>query len=72
MAASDYYLCDICEEKTFYDANVNYDSWGNGLQLNPKTGHAWPDGDIGNMAVICKDCSKTHEIIIQIRKKSGE
>lgn len=28
MAAADYYLCDICSCKTFYDADVDYDRVG--------------------------------------------
>ena len=29
MALADYYLCDKCEQKTFYDATVDY-GWGVG------------------------------------------
>ena len=25
MAAADYYLCDMCMSKTFYDADVDYE-----------------------------------------------
>ncbi len=25
MAAADYWLCDICERKTFYDASLDWD-----------------------------------------------
>lgn len=66
MALSDYYLCDICERKTFYDAELNYlpepdeDSYNE----NPTTNHRWPDGDVGFMYVICKKCAETHEINI--------
>ena len=26
MAKCDYYLCDVCDEKAFYDANIT-DGW---------------------------------------------
>ena len=51
MAFMDYYLCDICGSKTFYDGDVNYDT-GNG---------------VGDMKVVCPVCNKTHKIIITPR-----
>ena len=51
MAICDYYLCDICSRKTFYDAELCY-----------KDVHL-PVG-VGNMAVICEDCALTHEVKI--------
>ncbi len=60
MAASDYYSCDVCGGKAFYDANLGYDfdnekpcvSYGCGMKL----------GYVGDMAVICDNCAKTHEV----------
>lgn len=60
MAFADYYLCDICGMRTFYDANVNYDDYNE----NPKSHHPWPNGDIGDMAVLCSECSKKYKIVI--------
>jgi len=51
MAASDYYLCDVCGKKAFYDANLDYNSDGS-------------LGYVGEMAVICTECAKTHDIKI--------
>lgn len=34
------------------------------ININPDTKHPWPDGNVGDMAVICKDCAKTHRIEI--------
>ncbi len=65
MAGADYYSCDVCGFKTFYDAELSYEKNGN---HNPKTGHMWPNGNVGDMAVICKECSKTH--LIQIDKRT--
>ena len=52
MASSDYYLCDECEQKTFYEARVSYDEDNH----NPQTGHPWPD-HVGWMRVLCHDCA---------------
>jgi hypothetical protein len=48
MAGCDYYSCDICGCKTFYDAEVDYES-GN---------------RVGAMKCICKDCAKRYDLII--------
>lgn len=63
MAAADYYLCDICDSKTFYDAELPYGEWDD-MQENPETHHPWPDGNVGGMVVICKKCAETHKIVI--------
>jgi hypothetical protein len=64
MAGADYYCCDKCDKKTFYDADLSYGEWDE-MRTNPKTGHAWPDGNVGDMAVLCKECAEKHEIIIK-------
>lgn len=61
MAAADYYLCDRCGCKTFYDANLNYD----GDSCNPVTQHRWPEGNVGWMIVICNTCAITHAAAIR-------
>ena len=59
MALVDYYQCDVCQEKAFYDANIPWDTF-----------YAWR---LGQMKAICADCSKTHEIVIVPRSEiSGE
>ncbi len=61
MALADYYLCDICEEKTFYDANLHYEDDGvHGQNFNPLTYHPWPTGRVGLMVVLCRDCAAKH------------
>lgn len=50
MAYVDYYHCDLCDAKAFYDADVDYDGTGVG---------------VGHMMVICKDCAKTHEVVVR-------
>ncbi len=59
MAFSDYYCCDVCGAKAFYDANLNYDfdsapsvEYGCNRKLDY----------VGDMAVICDECSKTHKV----------
>jgi hypothetical protein len=74
MAAADYYLCDVCSSKCFYDANLNYefpdkngnDSWGKPIpkdDLIKGTGHKLDY--VGDMAVICRDCAKKHEVVVR-------
>lgn len=56
MALADYYLCDICECKTFYDSDLAYE-------------FDTPDGKpklprVGAMKVICEDCAKDYDVEI--------
>lgn len=64
MAKSDYYLCDVCDEKCFYDANLNWNSYD-------PTEDEWVRGYpglsldyCGDIAAICRNCAKTNEIRI--------
>jgi len=57
MSAADYYLCDVCGDKTFYDAGLDYDK--DGLVR------------VGAMVVLCEFCSKKYEIHI-VSKDVGE
>ena len=68
MANADFYLCDACGKKTFYDAHLAYD----GENGNSETHKQWPDGDVGDMAVICKRCAETHTIIISYEPHKTE
>jgi len=71
MAAGDYRSCDVCGGKAFYDANLSYEDGPSGVPyrmageeqyadpaLNAK--HGMRLGYVGDWAVICTDCSKTH------------
>lgn len=70
MARADYRLCDVCGEKVFYDANLNYD---HGRDV-PKEDKARVDGEadwpgykldyLGDWAVICRNCAKTHKTVV--------
>ena len=69
MAMSDYWACDVCGCKTFYDANLDYDLYSEGESagyLQREDGRVLPRGS-GDVQVICPECAKTHEIIV--RKK---
>ena len=75
MASSDYRLCDVCESKAFYDSNLNYE-WSkddapfrfagkeqfDNPELNQKYGMRLDY--VGDWAVICSDCAKTHKTIV--------
>jgi hypothetical protein len=80
MAMSDYRLCDVCGSKAFYDSNLNYgdgtDEWHKDYppfriageaqyskpELNEKYGARLDY--VGDWAVICTDCAKTHKAVI--------
>lgn len=73
MAAADYRQCDVCGCKAFYDANLNYEwpdkngngSWGQKIEASHMvrdSGHALDY--LGDWAVICRDCAKTHKCIV--------
>lgn len=56
MALADYKLCDLCERKAFYDAQLGYD-----FKSYPGTG-LWNCGD---WKVLCSSCAETHEVVIR-------
>ena len=76
MSMSDYKLCDVCGEKSFYDANLLYTDGTDEYAKNNapyRTGgkeqyddpkmlqkYGFRLGYVGDWAVICNDCSKTH------------
>lgn len=79
MALSDYRLCDICEEKAFYDANLNYEHEppkyrdtppfrvaGEEQYQNPVLLDQYGSrlDYVGDWAVLCTDCAKTHKTVI--------
>ncbi len=64
MAFADYYLCDVCEAKCFYDSNLN---WELNTKSDPIPKDQWVRGHLGmkldrcgDMKCICRDCAKTH------------
>lgn len=67
MASSDYRLCDVCDGKAFYDANIDYDHGDkdDGFRVAGKP-QPWglKLGYVGDWAVICTDCAKTHRTAI--------
>lgn len=67
MALADYRLCDKCESKAFYDANLNYDF---STVRNPIPPEQLIRGShlkleyLGDWAVLCRECAKTHKAVI--------
>jgi hypothetical protein len=58
MAMADYWACDVCGAKAFYDAGLAY--WDKNLRrIDSKQ---MPDG-AGDMAAICSKCAQTHEVV---------
>lgn len=76
MAACDYRQCDVCRSKTFYDANLNYEPASElpeGVQPYKQVGE--PQGynhlqGLGDWAVLCVECAKTHKTQIVANEKS--
>jgi len=76
MALSDYRLCDRCEGKAFYDAHLNYETGSRGpdgkwhAPKNPfrvsgsEQFHGHALDRIGDWAVLCTECAKTHKCIV--------
>lgn len=62
MALADYYLCDVCGGKCFYDAELNWEA-------DDETGE-WSLDRMGDMAAICERCAETYEVTIRL--KEGE
>ncbi len=74
MAMADYYLCDGCGGKCFYDANLNWDTPEPGE--TPVRGSGMVLDRCGDMAALCVDCAKTHEVkvvpIESLEAKDGD
>jgi len=65
MAAADYKLCDVCSGKVFYDATLNY----NDAETEAEKTRGYSLDHLGDWAVICEECAKTHKCII-VEKES--
>lgn len=61
MAAADYRLCDICKSKTFYDSDLNYDLPDFDGSIR---GRDYSLERTGDWKVICRECAKTHKVVI--------
>lgn len=77
MAAADYRLCDVCDEKVFYDSNLSYEFEPSEYRdtkpfriageeqkfSNPDFLHRYGMrlGYLGDWAVICDSCAQTHK-----------
>lgn len=67
MAAADYYLCDICEQKCFYDANLNWEcsTKDDPIPLEEQVfGMDMRLDYCGDIMALCRNCAKTHELRI--------
>ena len=64
MAKSDYRCCDVCDDKVFYDAKLNYDF------DRPPMFDGSPRLDyLGDWAVICETCAETYTCVVVPRTK---
>jgi len=70
MAAADYRLCDVCGNKTFYDADLNYGRKSEGDEGGPVRNGGYFFADtvlygLGDWTVICQKCAVTHECVVR-------
>lgn len=67
MAYADYRLCDLCESKVFYDANLNYqhdkEIYSEIRNAGMMLSHTRLEY-LGDWVVICSNCAKTHKCVI--------
>ena len=72
MAGIDYYSCDVCGAKTFYDAGLQYNTpRGDTPRYNPVSGKVWPSGNVGWMVVLCVGCSEKYNVDV-VDRLTGE
>jgi hypothetical protein len=68
MAMADYRLCDKCGHNAFYDSNLNYE-FGDRQHPIPEDEKIrdsdWKLDYLGDWAVLCRDCAKTHRCVIE-------
>lgn len=66
MAYCDYKLCDVCGGKAFYDANLDYYDVVSSDAGSREAGKPsyFKLGYVGDWAVLCDDCAKTHKTAI--------
>jgi hypothetical protein len=79
MAYADYKLCDVCGGKAFYDADLSYErgpsEWSDTPPYREAGAPQYTDetllhkhglrlGYLGDWAVICEGCAKTHRTAI--------
>ncbi len=57
MASADYCLCKVCGRKSFYDANLYFDT-----DNTNRDGEFIPDY-CGDYAGLCTKCGKTHKLV---------
>lgn len=60
MAYADYFHCDVCGQKAFYDSNIDWET----------TYVAVEDGAPVSVVALCVACFKTHEIVVQKRSEA--
>ena len=60
MAAADYWKCEVCTGKTFYDANLDF--------YTNAEGKVFPRGAV-DLVALCSVCAETFEICIKTKVK---
>lgn len=62
MGGSNYFYCAKCDRKAVYtDGNEEENN------VDVETGDPLPDGNVGRMVLLCKECAKKYTIRIEDR-----
>lgn len=59
MASADYYKCDVCGAKTFYDAECSYKIDAIDAENEKPLLYG-----VGQMRVLCQKCTETKRVVI--------
>jgi len=65
MAYADYYHCDVCDAKCFYDSNLNWE-WDEPDTINVEDKGMSLD-NCGAIKALCLKCVQTHKIMIELK-----
>lgn len=64
MAGADYFHCDVCGGKAFYDAHLNWDC---DAEMSGRSDLPALDYT-GDIRALCDDCAKTHVVVVVERE----
>ena len=62
MSGSNYFYCAKCDCKSVYTAGDEEDD-----NVDVETGYPLPDGNVGRMVLLCRECAKKYILRIEDR-----
>lgn len=61
MALADYRLCDLCDNKAFYDCSLHYNGMESNVNVRDRN---YSLERLGDWKVLCQTCAQTNKCII--------